>query len=343
MNICHVNLATGFSGGERQTLQLLQQQAKLGYNLTLVANPKSKLVAEVKNLPCKIVLANHFSQSHSKSITDGCIAMHVHEGRAIYWALIQNLLHKTPYIVTRRIDNPLKNKWLSKQAYQRSSIIVGLSREIVRQVQLRHPNHRIEKIPSSPVSYSENKEAVAEIRQRYKDKFIVIQAANMLKHKGFNVTVEAARCLEHSHPNIQFCLLGDGKERGNLEHKAFGLSNLSFEGKQSNMGDWFHAADLLVHPSYSEGLGSVILEGMAARLPAIGSNAGGIPDIIDGEHSGLLITPGSAKELAEKIVLIETSPKIKDRLIAGAQKKLTTFKIEHTAKQYEQLYRQVGQ
>ncbi len=45
------------------------------------------------------------------------------------------------------------------------------------------------------------------------------------------------------------------------------------------MGDWFAAADLQVHPSYTEGLGSVILEGMGSGLPVIGTNAGGIPTL----------------------------------------------------------------
>ncbi|MHC5791898.1 hypothetical protein ACYT6H_09920, partial [Streptococcus pyogenes] len=83
-------------GGENQTLQLIKQQVKLGYQLTVVANPKSPFADAVQALGVKVVLANHFTKAHSKSITKDCALIHVHEGRAIYWALIQNMLYGKP-------------------------------------------------------------------------------------------------------------------------------------------------------------------------------------------------------------------------------------------------------
>lgn len=338
MHICHVNLASGFSGGERQTLQLIKQQIKEGYNLTVVANPKSPFVDEIRKLSCKLVLASHFTKQHSKTITEGCIAVHVHEGRAIYWALIQSLLFAIPYIVTRRIDNPLKDKWLSNLAYSKASALVGLSNEIVNRIRERHSTASIYKIPSSPVIYPIDKQQVEKIKQTYVGKFIVIQAANMLQHKGFNLTVDAARTIEKSNPDIHFILLGDGKEKANLENQANGLTNITFAGKQSNMGDWFAAADLLIHTSYSEGLGSVILEAMAAGLPVIGSNAGGIPDIIEHNQSGLLFEAGNSIALAEEIKKLASDSHLRESLLSGGQEKLKQFDIEYTSKLYKEIY-----
>jgi len=338
VHICHVNLASGFSGGERQTLQLIKQQIKEGYNLTVVANPKSPFVDEIRKLNCKLVLASHFTKQHSKTITEGCIAVHVHEGRAIYWALIQNLLFAIPYIVTRRIDNPLKNKWLSNLAYSKASALVGLSNEIVNRIRERHSTAPIYKIPSSPVVYPVDNQQVEQIKQTYVGKFIVIQAANMLQHKGFNLTVDAARTIEKSNPDIHFILLGDGKEKANLEKQANGLTNITFAGKQSNMGDWFAAADLLIHTSYSEGLGSVILEAMAAGLPVIGSNAGGIPDIIEHSQSGLLFEAGNSIALAEEIKKLASDSHLRENLLSGGQEKLKQFAIEYTSKLYKEIY-----
>ncbi|CAE6880235.1 Glycosyl transferases group 1 [Vibrio sp. B1FLJ16] len=84
MNICHVNLASGYHGGENQTLQLLKQQVKMGYNLTVVANPKSPFADEVQKLDVKLVLASHFTKAHSKSTTQDCsLIMSMKEGRFI--------------------------------------------------------------------------------------------------------------------------------------------------------------------------------------------------------------------------------------------------------------------
>lgn len=338
MKICHVNLASGYHGGENQTLQLIKQQVELGYDLTVVANPSSPFADAVQALGCHYVPTKHFLLKHQKSITQGCQAVHVHEGRAIYWALIQHLLYGVPYIVTRRIDNPLKNKWLSNLAYSKASMLVGLSREIVSRIQQAFPGREVHCIPSSPVRYPNQKECVEAIKERFGHDYLVIHAANMLGHKGFDVTIEAARRLDKQDSNIHFALLGDGKARTELEAQARGLSNVSFVGKQSDMGNWFTAADMLVHPSYSEGLGSVILEALDAGLPVTASNAGGIPDIIEHQCSGLLIEPGNGEQLAQAVLEIKNNHELSASLLAGAQEKLKEFRIEHTAQRYQSLY-----
>ncbi len=66
MKICHVNLASGFSGGERQTLQLIKQQLTEGAELVAVVNPKSPLVVELQTLPIELHLAKHYLYSHSR-------------------------------------------------------------------------------------------------------------------------------------------------------------------------------------------------------------------------------------------------------------------------------------
>lgn len=341
MNICHVNLASGFSGGERQTLQLIHQQLRLGYRLVVVANPASPFYREVDKLDCQLVSATHYLKQHSRSITQDCQLIHVHEGRAIYWALIQSVISGLPYLVTRRIDNPLKKKWLSQLAYSKASALIGLSNEIVSQLKKRHPSQAHYLIPSSPVSYPVDQQQVEQIKQRFKGKFLVIQAANLLKHKGHNVSINAAKALAQCCPNVHIALLGDGPEKDTLQQQAQGLNNLSFEGKQSNMGDWFAAADMLIHPSYSEGLGSVILEAIQSGLPVAASKAGGIPDIIDGTSSGLLIEPGHHEQLAQHIVAVQSNPELKQQLIDGGQAKMQYFDIAHTANLYQNVYQQV--
>ena len=338
MNICHVNLASGYHGGENQTLLLIQQQIKLGYQLTVVANPKSPFYSRVKELPCRLIACKHFLTRHTKSITQDCDLIHVHEGRAIYWAWLQHKKLGIPYIVTRRIDNALSSGWLSSKAYQSAGLVVGLSQAIAQQVLLRYPQQRVEIIPSSPVSYPIDRQTVAHIRDQFSDQFIVIHAANMLHHKGFDVTIAAAQHLKETAPDVHFVLLGDGKERPLLEQQAQELNNVHFMGKQTNMGDWFAAANVLVHPSYSEGLGSVILEALASGLPVIGTRAGGIPDIIEHEVSGLLIAPGDGNALAKAIIRIRDDAHLVASLADGRANKLANFAIEQTAQRYQTLY-----
>ncbi|WPC74230.1 glycosyltransferase family 4 protein [Vibrio porteresiae] len=341
MKICHVNLASGYHGGENQTLQLIKQQIAMGYELTVVANPKSPFAEAIRQLDCRLVLATHYLRSHRRDITQDCQLIHVHEGRAIYWAWLQHLLFKIPYIVTRRIDNVMKKKWLATQAYSNANAVIGLSSDIVQKVHDAYPNIQTFKIPSSPVTYPVDAVALEKIQTQFSGKFLVIHAANMLKHKGFDVTIGAAKLLEKTHPDIHFALLGDGKERADLEQQAGSLSNLTFMGKQSNMGTWFAAADMQVHPSYTEGLGSVILEGLHSGLPVAASRAGGIPDIIEDHVSGLLIEPGNYQALADAILTIKEDAQLRETLATGALEKLQEFRIEHTAKLYQDIYERI--
>lgn len=343
MKICHVNLARGFSGGERQTLLLIKQQLREGLKLIVVARQNSPFAREVEKLPCQLMTTRHWFTNHKTNLRKQCDLIHVHEGQAVYWALIQNLLYGCPYIITRRIDNPLKKKYFSNLAYQRASALVGLSNEIVMVMQSAHPNKKCLRIPSSPVNYPVDQNKVDQIWSAHGYKFLVIQAGNLLKHKGFDVTLQSARLLQEQGIDLHFLILGEGPEKDALMKQAEGLSNVSFLGKQSDMGTWFASANLLIHPSYSEGLGSVILEAMAAGLPVIGSRAGGIPDIIDDQASGLLIKAGDAEALAMAIKRIAESESLRKQLLVGAREKLKSFDISTTAKLYTELYNELVQ
>lgn len=337
MKIYHVNLARGFSGGEQQTLELIKQHKKENKPFAVIALANSPFFYATKKLGYEVIAVRHYLLGHTLKLPIKAI-LHVHEGHAIYWAAIQNRISSTPYIITRRIDNPIKNKRLSMYAYSHAAAIVGISNRVSEIIKEHFPKQYVVTIPDSPVDYPVNQQSVSKIKQQFKNKFLVIQAGNMIPHKGFDVTINAAKELNDN--NIHICLLGDGKQRADLEQQAkiLGVTNISFMGKQNNMGDWFTAADLLIHPSYTEGLGSVILEAMNMGLPAIGSRTGGIPDILQHEESGLLIEPGNTSELANSIERIAHNESLRTNLIIRGHKKLASFMIAHTAKLYSNLY-----
>lgn len=338
MKVCHVNLATGFSGGEQQTLLLIEQQRALGYDLTIVGASGSPFVQRARALGCNVVEIRHFLLGHARRTTAGVPCIHVHEGRAVYWALLQHMLFRTPFLITRRIDNPLKRKFLLDLAYRRARHVVGLSQAIRNEIQQTHPDRTVEIIPSSPSSYPVDAARLAQMKQQFSGRFVVVQAAKFHAHKGHEVSIAAARILQTSHPDIHFCLLGDGPELASIKAMATGLGNVSFPGQQSNMGDWFALADILIHPSHSEGLGSVILEANRAGLPVIATHAGGIPDIVTDGVNGLLIPAGDGLALANAIATLHDQPELRSAMSENAVQFVSQFNIEETAKKYQSLY-----
>ncbi len=338
MKIGHVNLARGFSGGERQTLLLIKQQLRDGQKVMVIARQNSPFAREAEKLPCQLITVRHWLSKHKTSFKKQCDLLHAHEGLAAYWALLQNFFHGCPYIITRRIDHPLKNKYLTNLAYQRARALVGLSSAIKQALELRYPAKHILKIPSSPIIYPVDQNKVDQIWSAHGYKFLIIQASALFKQKGVNITIEAARILQEEKSLVHFLILGDGPEKEGLVKQAEGLTNLSFMGQQNEMGTWFASANLLIHPSYSEGLGAVILEAMAAGLPVIGTRAGGIPDIIEHERSGLLVEPGDARALADAIQRVADSEALRKQLQVGAREKLKHFDISQTSALYQELY-----
>ncbi|MDR9828552.1 glycosyltransferase family 4 protein [Vibrio sp. FNV 38] len=343
LSICHVNLAKSYNGGENQAYELIKHQLTLGYSLTVVARLNSPFANAIEALGgCKIISARHFSDGQTRLINQQNCVVHVHEGRSIYWALLQKWLHGTPYVITRRIDNPLKPKLFNRLAYGQAAAVIGLSHAITSNIKKFCSKLEPYLIPDSPISYPCSSVTTQNIRTRFTNKILIIQAANMLAHKGFDVTIECARQLSANEPDLHFVLIGDGDELPSLKQRAQGLRNVTFVGRQYNMGDWFSAADIFAHPAYSEGMGSVILEAMQAQLPVVASNVGGIPDVITHNDSGILIPPGDSIQLANAIVKLTNNASFRHGLVKRANQELERFSIERTAALYQQLYLSVS-
>lgn len=337
MNICHVNLARGFSGGESQTQTLIEEQIRLGYKVTVVAKASSPFAEACKKLSCTVHEVHHYLTGHSKRITQDASAIHVHEGQAVYWALLQHLLFNTPYIITRRIDNAFKNKWLSNLAYRKAACIVCVSHAVETIVQKQFPSASTNVVNDSPVAYPVHENLLSSLCSKYQDKFVVIQAAKLYRHKGFDVTIAAAKRLQ-KRSDIHFCLLGDGPELDALQEQARDLKNIEFVGRQSEMGTWFSLADVVVLPSHTEGMGSVLLEATLAGVPVIGTRAGGIPDAIHHEVNGLLIDVGDAEALAHALLRLHSDDQLMHNIGVRAPEFIEGFSIQRAAQRYEYIY-----
>jgi glycosyltransferase involved in cell wall biosynthesis len=105
-------------------------------------------------------------------------------------------------------------------------------------------------------------------------------------------------------------LQGEGRYRKQMEALAarFGCA-ARFVGFQKNVDCWLDASDVAVVPSHVEPLGNAVLEAMAHGLAVIGADVGGIPEMVDAGHTGLLVPPKDPERLAAAL----------SRLIADAQ------------------------
>ena len=138
-----------------------------------------------------------------------------------------------------------------------------------------------------------------------KPKQIVGTAGRLSPEKGFEIMVDAAAIVAEKDADIGFIHFGDGPERESIK-RSIATSGLSdrfiLAGFRADVAKFLPHLDLMVLPSYTEGLPVVLLEAFAANVPAVATAVGGTPEVIEEGLSGYLVRPGDPSALAERIL-----------------------------------------
>ena len=255
-------------------------------------------------------------------------------------------LTKTPYIITvQRLE---ENKgFLRKLVYKNAKVCIAASSAIKKYFEEIGCSN-IEIIPNGV----ELKRLQGFDRQRSRDKlgikneFLIMIIARLEKVKGIEYLIKALKQDELFTINYKLFIIGDGSERKNLERlvKNLGLQNrVKFFGEISNkkIPEHLAAADCFVLPSLREGFGIVILEAQAARVPVIGTNIGGIRDIIEDGKTGILVEPKNSEGIALTLIKIHSQPELAQNLVNNALAELPKYNWQNIAQRVNQIYQKI--
>lgn len=145
----------------------------------------------------------------------------------------------------------------------------------------------------------------------------------------------------------QLTVLGSGVKQSELEQRIvdLGIDGLvRLEGQSDDVGSFMNRADLLVLPSYSEGMSNTVLEASAVGLPVLGTRIPGIEELVVPGETGWLVEPGDVKGIAAMITSI-AAMSLQERRSVGLKAKekiLENYSIERAADRYRQLYQRLG-
>lgn len=179
------------------------------------------------------------------------------------------------------------------------------------------------------------------------DAFLVGIMGQIQPIKGHGELVDAAANVIAAIPRVHFVVVGDTFTDEQEIYKAqlmksiadLGLSErFSFLGFRTDIPNILHSLDVLVVPSWTEPFGRVVVEGLAAGCPVIGTNAGGIPEIIQDGVSGLLIPPHDPESLAAAIVTLAQDEVLRRQIRQGGLHSAQRFNISHHVNQVQNLY-----
>lgn len=338
-----MNLAKGFRGGERQTALLMEAlSSRSNLQQILVCRKDSPLRRTLAEVPgVSFVSANHQLAGHSS--VGPVDVVHAHEAKAVHWAFLHHVMKHTPYVVTRRVDSPVKDKWVNRGSYRRAVERVAISRVIQRKLESRGWGS-VALIPSAFSGLPHSIEATQRFRASFPQKFLVGHAGALVdRHKGQRVLLEAARHLAGRAPDMHFVFLGDGEDRDALQEESADLPNVTWMGFKENIGDYLAGLDVFAFPSRNEGLGSVLLDVMDLGIPIIATDVGGIPDIVRHQKTGLLVDNGDVEAFAEGLIRLHDESALRDRLVRGAAERLHEYSAEAMANKYFSIYSSVIQ
>ena len=179
------------------------------------------------------------------------------------------------------------------------------------------------------------------------DESLILAVGRLSKEKAHIDLIAAFSGLRKSTPevNAKLIIVGDGPERGRLEAAAesFGCKeSVVFAGQSSDVWPFYFAADVFVLPSHSEGSPNVLLEAMAAGIPIVATEAGGVPEMVEHNQSALLVPASDPPALGAAIARVLTEDDLAQRLTANASSLVgTRYAPENYVRTLVEIYREV--
>ncbi|MDI6893219.1 MAG: glycosyltransferase [Bacillota bacterium] len=171
-------------------------------------------------------------------------------------------------------------------------------------------------------------------------------AARLTYQKGLDILIEAAARVVAGEPRARFVIGGEGPERPRLEEmiRARGLEGrVTLAGFVQDVPAFLAGLDIYVLSSRYEGLPLATLEAMAAALPVVATDVGGVAEAVVDGVTGLLVPPGDAAALAAAILALLRDPeRVRSLGRAGRQRVEAQFDCELMAARVVDVYRQAA-
>ncbi len=166
--------------------------------------------------------------------------------------------------------------------------------------------------------------------------------------KGALLLIEAMANVLKTHPDATLTLAGDGPARAPAEARAAALGitkSVHFAGflTQPQVADLLANSDMLVLPSFAEGLPVVYMEAFASRIPVVASRVAGVQELVEDGVTGFTVPPGDVAALADRMARLMSDPDLAARMgEAGRQAVMREHDIAREGAWLADLFRSGG-
>jgi len=360
----HVDTARTWRGGQNQVLLTVNGLRSMGQRASLVAHPDGELrrrAAEGLDLipiaprtEMDLSAAWKFARVVKRLAPD---VIHAHDPHGVAMASLALSLGagsakggRAPALVaSRRVDFHLKGNSFSRWKYHQVDCFIAAS-EAIRQMLVSdgiaeaqavtvHEGIDVEHVTAAPP---------VDVHQAFflpHGAPVVGNIAALVPHKGQRYLIEAAHLVVQQIPDARFVILGEGDLREHLEKQVKDHhleKHVLLPGFRTDVLGCLKTFDLFVMSSVTEGLGTSLLDAMAASRPIVATTAGGIPEIVDDGVNGLLVPPRDHHALADAIVRALKDAELRRRMgAAGFARVNERFTVERMVSETARVYARI--
>jgi glycosyltransferase involved in cell wall biosynthesis len=346
----HIDTARSWRGGQNQVLLTVNGLREAGHRAALVAHPDGELRRRVEEGLELIPIASRSEMDLAaawrltrvlKRLEPDVIHAHDPHGVAMAaLALSMGAAARTggspALVAARRVDFHIKDNSFSRWKYRQVDCFITAS-EAIRQMLIGDgiPTNRTITVHEGIDLQHVNAAPPVNVHETFflpHHAPVVGNVAALVPHKGQRYLVDAAHLVVQEVPDARFIILGEGELRDHLErqvHEHHLEKHVLLPGFRTDVLGCLKSFDLFVMSSVTEGLGTSLLDAMACARPIVASRAGGIPEVVDDEVTGLLVPPRDPRALARAIVTLLSDPDLRLRLgQAGLQRVRRHFTVE---------------
>lgn len=292
---------------------------KVAYGPGILDNIKNSYLAKIQ-VPFFLLSELFFTMKIVKRDKIDIIHSHWLLPQGLIGAIIKKL-YKIYHVATVHgsdVNMVKKNELLKKvgsfiiRNSDKITVNSTFTKNLILDIATRRNEEKIEIIPMGINLDRFTQVSNINLKKKYTDGNLLLFVGRLIDWKGAKYLVKAMKDVVIACPKTKLLIVGDGPEKSELEKMTskLRLTNMVYfigEIKSTDVVKYYSAADVFIIPSivvdgHTEGLGVVTLEAMACGTPVIGSNVGGIPDVIKDGYNGFLVPERSSNELAIKII-----------------------------------------
>jgi glycosyltransferase involved in cell wall biosynthesis len=356
LTVLHVDTERGWRGGERQVYWLATEMLAHRHRPLVAARAGEPLAERLTKAGVEVVPVDPFTELDPFAAArlrrvirrERVTIVHAHTAHAVALAALSAIGTKSKMVVTRRVDFPLRSNAGTRWKYGRVDGIIAIS-NAVADIMARGgiPRARIEIVPSGVDPSRQVEPASAEVLQAIglpPGVPWVVQVGALVQHKDPLNFVRAVAAAHRTLPSLHGVLVGEGSLRQAVEREIRHQrleDVLHLTGYRKDADALLTAATVAALSSEEEGLGTVLLDAMSFGVPIAATMAGGIPEIVEHDISGLLAPTHDPDALGAAIARLARDRDLAMRIVAGGKRRVVEFSATRTMERTVEVYRMV--